>query len=66
MSKRFNEWAEARAKSSDLGMETSTDTDLLESQLEQWINKLAGLLHSVPQDKKTKLLEKVISNIKQI
>jgi hypothetical protein len=46
---KFNEWITQNNKdygelSSDLGMETKEQEDLLENQLDQWVNKLMGLL----------------------
>lgn len=71
MKTNFNEWItqnkeeEFSALSSQgLGMRTREDTDLIEGQLDQWVNKLMGLLNAVPQERKQKFLEKVISNIK--
>jgi len=70
---KFNEWmTQNKAEfqdlntSKDLGMETSEEEGLLESQLEQWVNKLVGLLHTVPEGRKQKLLEKVIQDLQQI
>lgn len=48
----------------DLGMETQEQEGLIESQLDQWVDRLMGLLHTLPQNRKQKLLEKVISDIK--
>lgn len=71
---KFNEWMTQNNKdhvkalntSADLGMQTTQEDDLLKSQMEQWVNKLAGLLHTVPSDKRNKLLEKVIHDINAI
>jgi hypothetical protein len=70
---KFNEWiTHNKAEfqdlntSKDLGMETREEEGLLESQLEQWVNKLVGLLHTVPEARKQKLLEKVIQDLQQI
>lgn len=67
----FNEWITQNKdeefsglKNSDhAGMETQEDQDLLESQLDQWVTRLMGLLQGITQERKTKLLEKVISNL---
>lgn len=65
---KFNEWITQNKNfqelSSDLGMETQEDNALLENQLDQWVTRLMGLLQTVPSEKKQKLIEKVISNIK--
>jgi len=65
---KFNEWITQNSNnfgelSSDLGMKTREQEGLLESQLEQWVNKLMGLLHTIPPHRKQELLEKVISDI---
>ncbi len=68
---KFNEWITQNRdqefsglKNSDhADMEQQEDQDLLENQLDQWVTRLMGLLQSVPQNRKTKLLEKVINNI---
>jgi len=67
----FNEWITQNKdeefsglKNSDhAGMEQQEDQDLLENQLDQWVTRLMGLLQSVPQNRKAKLLEKVINNL---
>jgi len=67
---KFNEWmtqnkdSEFTELSSDLGMSTDEDTAMLENQLDQWVTRLMGLLQSAPSEKKQKLIEKVITNIK--
>lgn len=67
---KFNEWmtqnkdAEFAELSSDLGMSTEEDTAMLENQLDQWVTRLMGLLQTAPSEKKQKLIEKVITNIK--
>ena len=67
---KFNEWmtqnkdSEFSELSSDLGMETDEDTAMLENQLDQWVTRLMGLLQGAPSEKKQKLIEKVITNIK--
>ena len=50
--------------SSDLGMKTREQEGLLESQLDQWVNKLMGLLHDSPPHRKQELLEKVVNHLK--
>jgi len=67
---RFNEWITQNKEefadlitNKDLGMETMQEDDLIESQLDQWVHKLMGLLHTVPSNKKHKFLEKVISEL---
>ena len=67
---KFYEWmtqnkdSEFTELSSDLGMSTDEDTAMLENQLDQWVTRLMGLLQSAPSEKKQKLIEKVITNIK--
>ena len=71
MKTTFNEWITQNKSNEfsglvtdkDLGMRTREDTDLLESQMEQWVNKLMGLLNSCPQHRKQELIEKVISSL---
>jgi uncharacterized protein (DUF608 family) len=61
---KFNEWM-TQTKGS-FGDSDMTEDSVLENQMEQWVNKLVGLLHSVPEDKKQKLLEKVIQSLNNI
>lgn len=67
---KFNEWMtqnkdeEFAELSSDLGMSTDEDSAMLENQLDQWVTRLMGLLQTAPSEKKQKLIEKVITNIK--
>lgn len=68
----FNEWITQNkdedfsglTTNKDLGMQTREDKDLLESQMDQWVDKLMGLLHTVPAHRKQKLLEKVITSLR--
>lgn len=67
----FNEWITQNkgedfsglVTDEDLGMRTREDKDLLENQLDQWVIKLMGLLHTVPAHRKQELLEKVITSL---
>jgi hypothetical protein len=71
---KFNEWITQNKEEEfsglkttrNLGLETQEDKDLIESQLDQWATRLMGLLQTIPQDRKQKLLEKVIGNIKAL
>ena len=68
---KFNERLTARSDDfnelkSDVKMVVHEDDNLIESQLQQWVDKLAGLLNDIPNDKKHKLLEKVITKIQTI
>jgi hypothetical protein len=57
----FNEWVTQNKDFSD-------ETDgLIESQLDQWVNKLMGLLQTsgIQGTRKTKLLEKVINSLQE-
>jgi hypothetical protein len=63
---KFNEWITQNKDKNlkeDLGMQTREDPSLIESQLEQWINRLVGLLHTSPN--KQKLMEKVINELQK-
>lgn len=63
---KFNEWIiqnKDKNIKEDLGMQTKEDAALIESQLEQWINRLVGLLHTSPN--KHKLMEKVIGELQK-
>ena len=69
---KFNEWITQNKdeefsglKNGDIGVTTYEDKDLLENQLDQWVTRLMGLLQSVPENRKVKLLEKVISDIQE-
>lgn len=46
-------------------METVEDTDLLENQLSQMADRVIGLLYSLSDDKKTKLMERFIVSLKK-
>lgn len=71
----FNEWVTQnkdvnRSKEDFTDLATNKDLwatreeeGLLENQLDQWVNRLVGLLHSVPPSRKQELLEKVISDL---
>jgi hypothetical protein len=68
----FNEWLTANKKeyaglstSKDLGMETADDADLLENQVDQWITKLIGLLNNASAERKQKLAEKIVTELKK-
>ena len=64
---KFNEWITQKDEFSELSngsdLETMQDDAVVENQLDQWIDKLMGLLHTTPSDKKQKLLEKVINKL---
>lgn len=72
MAKTFNEWvtdrvnAEELSSDDNLGMETEQDDALIESQLEQWVTRLAGLLQNIQTEKKQQLLGKVVSQIREM
>jgi hypothetical protein len=51
---KFNEWVAQRAE----------DASLIETQLDQWIDKLNGLLYNYPNETKLKLIEKVINKLR--
>jgi hypothetical protein len=59
---KFNEWI--TKKDTDVLKASFPDDSLLIDQLDQWVDKLCGLLHDVSNDKKHSLLEKVIKEIK--
>lgn len=66
----FTEWLTqnkgeeiAALTNSNVELTTSQDDALIVNQLEQWVIKLNGLLHNVSEEKKDKLLEKVIKDI---
>ena len=69
---KFNEWITQNKEeefanlvtNKDLGMETQEQEGLIEGQLDQWVDKLMGLLHAVPSHRKQKLLEKVIDDLR--
>lgn len=67
---KFNEWLTqnkteevAALTNNNVDLTTSQDDALIVNQLEQWVIKLNGLLHNIDEDKKEKLLEKVIKDI---
>ncbi len=57
---RFNEWL--TTKNYDGG----NDDDVLENQMEQWMDRLSGLLHNVPSEKKKAMLEKIMNGLQQL
>lgn len=66
---KFNEWITQNKdeefqelKSKDYYM-YQDDLELIEGQLDQWINKIRGLLLTAPH-RKRELLEKVINDLK--
>jgi hypothetical protein len=59
---RFTEWVTQREPTTDIGDEDQ----LIESQLSQWVTRLAGLLQNFDEDKKQELLTKVINGIREI
>lgn len=68
---KFNEWLTQKSPdnfkeltSNGLGMEQKEDPSLIESQLEQWVDKLNGLLYNLPSETRVKLVEKVIEKLK--
>jgi flagellar capping protein FliD len=67
---KFNEWLTqnkdeevAALTNSNVELTVSQDDSLIVNQLEQWVIKLNGLLHNVDEEKRGKLLEKVIKDI---
>lgn len=66
----FNEWI-TQNKGEDFSgltnnpmeLQTAEDRDLVENQLDQWVTRLMGLLQGVPQNRKHKLIERVISEL---
>ncbi len=67
---KFNEWLTQNNKdfdelSPDIGMETIEDVDLIESQVEQWITKLVGLLDNASEETRQRLVGKIVSEIQK-
>ena len=67
---KFNEWLTqnkdeevAALTNNDVELTTDQDDALIFNQLEQWVTRLNGLLHNVSEEKREKLLEKVIKDI---
>lgn len=67
---KFNEWLTqnkdeevAALTNNNVELTVSQDDALIVNQLEQWVTKLNGLLHNVDEEKRGKLLEKVIKDI---
>jgi len=67
---KFNEWLTqnkdeevAALTNSNVELNVSQDYALIVNQLEQWVIKLNGLIHNVSEEKRGKLLEKVIKDI---
>ncbi len=66
---KFNEWITARTSceelgSSDLGMLTSEDDELVNSQLSQLVDRVAGVMHNVSESKRSQMIEKFFSEVK--
>lgn len=71
--KSFNEWMTTNhegsldaLKSSDdnLGLVTSEDEAMVVNQLEQFVNRIMGILHNVSEDKRGPLVEKLITDLR--
>lgn len=67
---KFNEWLTqnkdeevAALTNNNVELTINQDDSLIINQLEQWVTKLNGLLHNVTEEKRGKLLEKVIKDI---
>lgn len=69
--KSFNEWltvnheADALKNSDDdLGLVTNEDEAMVVNQLEQFVNRIMGILHSVSEEKRGPLVEKLITDLR--
>jgi hypothetical protein len=62
----FNEWLTQNHgdESSDLKV-IDQDDALVVNQLEQFVDRIAGILHTVSEDKKTGFVEKLISDLRE-
>lgn len=67
---KFNEWLTqnkdeevAALTNNNVELTINQDDALIVNQLEQWVTKLSGLLHNVAEEKRGKLLEKLIKDI---
>ena len=65
---RYNEWLDDQAVNAELGgftMTTAHDDGVLANQMEQLVNRLEGLLHDVPESKKTALIDRLMRQIEE-
>ena len=68
---KFNEWLtknhsddlDALKTTDNLGMVTNEDDALVTNQLEQFVDRIAGILHNVAEDKKEVFLSKLITDL---
>jgi hypothetical protein len=59
----YCEWLEQ--KSSDYGMITHQDDNVLTNQMEQLVTRLQGLLHGVSENKKSILLDEFMRKVEE-
>jgi hypothetical protein len=50
--------------SSDLGIDTVYDENLVKTQVNDWITKLVGLTYDVPPKEKKKMMEEIVKTIR--
>lgn len=69
--KSFNEWLTANHETdalknsdNDLGLVTNEDDDMVVNQLEQFVNRIMGILHNVSEEKRGPLVEKLITDLR--
>lgn len=69
--KSFNEWLTAnhetdalKTSDSNLGLVTSEDDAMVVNQLEQFVDRIMGILHNVSEDKRGPLVEKLITDLR--
>jgi hypothetical protein len=69
--KSFNEWLSTnhntdalKTSDSNLGLVTSEDDAMVVNQLEQFVDRIMGILHNVSEDKRGSLVEKLITDLR--
>lgn len=69
--KSFNEWLTTshntdalKTSDSNLGLVTSEDDAMVVNQLEQFVDRIMGILHNVSEDKRGSFVEKLITDLR--
>ena len=65
--KTFNEWmgTQVDGLSSDYGMTTDYDGELINGQLDQLVTRLEGLVHGLTEAQKTTLIDKFMQQVEE-
>lgn len=66
--KTINEWLQEKGieeLSSDYGMTTEQDDEILMSQMEQLVTRIEGLCHGMSEEKKSALMDQFMRQIEE-